>query len=249
LLRLSGNVSFFAISSSVSNAWINYLRINPQRIPVIPNSINSSYFLYEAPEKKLGALLTQATSTSAQSRTILFVGRLLTSKGVDTIYAGLKPFLISRNLHLVFVGRADNSETPKDATMLADMQNEIQQSAWRDRVHFLGLRTDIPEIMAASDLLVHPALTEGFGLVLAEALAVGLPVVASNVDGIPEVLAGTDSVMVPPNDPDALATAVFSVFGWSDEERITAITKGKLRAESYRTEKRALAILELFKQE
>jgi glycosyltransferase involved in cell wall biosynthesis len=246
LLRVPRHVSFFAVSKAAANAWVDYLRVNAQRVPVVLNSINPAYYYAKKPHDNSRVSFLEIIGAASCDKIVLFVGRLLKSKGIDTIYNALKADLVSRKLHLVFVGRADDCETPDDAKFLADMQGDLQVAPWRDRVHFLGLRTDVPEIMGASDILVHPACREGFGLVLAEALAVGLPVVASDVDGIPEVLADTDSIMVRPGDPDELASAVFSVLEWPKEKLDAAIAKGKHRAESFRSEKRARAILELF---
>ena len=64
--------------------------------------------------------------------------------------------------------------------------------------------------MASADVLVHPAFMEGFGLTLVEAMAARLPVVATNVDAIPEILAQTSSLMVPAREPDALREAVLA---------------------------------------
>lgn len=100
--------------------------------------------------------------------------------------------------------------------------------------------------MAASDILVHPPRTEGFGLVLAEALAARLPIVATNVDGIPEVLAGTDSLMVPPDDPEALREAVLRTLHRSPDEAAAAIEKGRRRAQAFRTQQRTEAMIRLF---
>jgi len=76
-------------------------------------------------------------------------------------------------------------------------------------VRFLGFRRDLPDLMAASDLVVLPSLTEAFGLVAAEALYLGVPVVASRVGGIPEIVDHeTDGLLLPPGDEQALAQAL-----------------------------------------
>lgn len=245
LIKLPRHVSFFAISQAVADAWREYARVDAQRVKVVMNSINVAFYSHQKLQCIDFGSLANNLSSAECGRTVLFVGRLLRSKGIDTLYSALKECLVPHRLNLIFVGRADDCETPDDAEMLAEMREEIQSSPWNGRVHFLGLRTDVPEIMATSDILVHPARSEGFGLVLAEALAVGLPIVASDVDGIPEVLAGTESVMVPPDDPHALAAAVISVLEWPKEKLDAAIAKGKHRAESFRSERRAKAILEL----
>jgi glycosyltransferase involved in cell wall biosynthesis len=77
-----------------------------------------------------------------------------------------------------------------------------------DRVIFAGFRTDVPDLMSAFDLFVLASVFEPFGLVLVEAMALEKPVVASRVNGIPEVVAdGEAGLLVPPRDPHALAEA------------------------------------------
>jgi len=74
------------------------------------------------------------------------------------------------------------------------------------RARFLGIRHDVPDLLGASDLFVLPSLWEGLGLVFLEAMAVSLPVVATRVSAIPEVVPdGVGGWLVPPGDPEALA--------------------------------------------
>ena len=76
-----------------------------------------------------------------------------------------------------------------------------------DRLRLLGQRDDLPAVLAALDLLVHPSLEEGLGQVVLEAMAAGVPVVVSAAGGLPEVV-GDTSVPVPVGDPGALARAI-----------------------------------------
>lgn len=74
---------------------------------------------------------------------------------------------------------------------------------------FVGVREDITDILAAADLFVLPSLSEGFPFVLLEALAMGRPVVASRVNGVPELIEDHKTgLLVPPRDPQALARAI-----------------------------------------
>lgn len=244
-LRFSSNVSFYGVSKVAAQAWAEYLEVDECRVPVVLNGINNRFFDGATQSAYAFADIRNEIGASKTAGCILFVGRLLKSKGVDTIYNGLKEHLIPSDLHLIFVGRVDDCEDPNDEVMLANIQTELGDATWGSHVHFLGLRNDIMEIMSSCNVLVHPARSEGFGLVLAEALAVGLPVVASDVGGIPEVLSGSDSVMVTPGDPSMLATAVFGVLSWTEAKRAVAVERGKQRALAFRTENRAAAILEL----
>lgn len=81
-----------------------------------------------------------------------------------------------------------------------------------DRVEFLGHCTDMPALMAGADLVVLPSLYEGLPLSLAEAMAAGRPVVATDVGGTREIVAdGRTGLLVPPGDPTALAAAISTV--------------------------------------
>lgn len=77
------------------------------------------------------------------------------------------------------------------------------------RFQFLGLRDDIPDLMAAFDIFVLSSLNEGMGRVLLEAAAAGVPAVATRVGGVPDVVHdGLTGILTPPRDPDALAAAL-----------------------------------------
>ena len=86
------------------------------------------------------------------------------------------------------------------------------------RVRFLGFQQDVPALMAALDLLVHPAREEGIPNVIMEAMAAGKPVVSTAVGGVAELVRdGVDGRLVPPDDPAALARAVLELA--NDPER------------------------------
>jgi glycosyltransferase involved in cell wall biosynthesis len=96
------------------------------------------------------------------------------------------------------------------------MQDELKELAAElgisPHVVFLGTRPDIPECLAALDLFVLPSLNEGMGRVLLEAMAVGCPVVATRVGGIPDIVTdGATGLLVPPRDDRALAEAILTL--------------------------------------
>ena len=98
------------------------------------------------------------------------------------------------------------------AALPQDMRLDIVGASGPDlpRVRWLGPRNDIPELLAAADLLVVPSRWEGFGIVAAEGMAAGVPIVASAVDGLVEVV-GDAGVLVPPSDVQSLRAAIESL--------------------------------------
>jgi len=90
-----------------------------------------------------------------------------------------------------------------------------------DKVIFTGARRDVPRLLKAMDVFVLPSVHEGFGFALLEAMISSLPVVASQVGGIPEVVEnGRTGLLVPPADPHALAEAIVRLLS-DDTLRLT----------------------------
>jgi glycosyltransferase involved in cell wall biosynthesis len=101
-----------------------------------------------------------------------------------------------------------------DGPLRSDLEAETAALGLGDHVRFLGWRDDAAQLMNAFDLLIVPSLWEGFGLVILEAMAHQIPVVASAVSAIPEIVVhGETGLLVPARDVDALAGALVSLLG------------------------------------
>ena len=94
----------------------------------------------------------------------------------------------------------------------ADLERAIAGAAHRDRIRRMGWVQDVRALLAGAAVFVYPSRYEGFGLPPLEAMALGVPVVATSVGSLPEVL-GDAALLVPAGDPDALAAAVARVLG------------------------------------
>jgi glycosyltransferase involved in cell wall biosynthesis len=240
-VRCNRHIRYYAISDDVAEQWIRYSRISPRHVRRIYNAIPNDCF-DAVPDR---SDVRRELGIPTDARLIIYVGRLAAYKGIDTLLDALGPVLEENRLFLLYAGCPDLS-IAGTREVLRHMEQRIAGEHWGHRVRFLGFRNDVPRLMASSDLLVHPTRIEGFGLVLAEAMAAGLPVVASNVEGIPEVLAGTASLMVRPDDPSALREAVLKTLNRTPDEAARAIEKGRRRAEDFRISKRMDAMIDLF---
>jgi glycosyltransferase involved in cell wall biosynthesis len=153
----------------------------------------------------------------------LCVGRLEAQKDQATLIRAL-PFV--PGLHAVLAGAGPNKVALADLAAVCHVE---------DRVHFLGRRSDIPELMKAADIYVQPSLYEGFGLAVAEAMAAGLPVIISDVPGVREVV-GDAGMAFPAGDVTSLAAAINAVLD-DPEQADDFARRGKDRAREFTLER------------
>ncbi|TAL12089.1 MAG: glycosyltransferase family 1 protein [Nitrospirae bacterium] len=138
------------------------------------------------------------------------VGRLVPIKGHEWLLRAA-PRVLAEFPHatVVLIG---------DGPLMGALRQLAEELGVGRRVLFLGERQDVPECLAACDLFAFPSLNEGMGRALIEAMAAGLPVVATDVGGIPDIVVdGESGALVPPKDPAALADAILALL--RDPER------------------------------
>ena len=115
-----------------------------------------------------------------------------------------------------------------DGELALQLRMEVRESSIHDRVDFLGLRNDVPEILKASDLFVLSSIREGFGLVLAEAMASRIPVVSTRCGGAVEVV-GDCATLVPTENAVALARGIMRALGMPREQKLAQIERAEAR--------------------
>ncbi len=130
------------------------------------------------------------------------VANLFPRKGYEVMLRAL-PAIVHAvpTVHYVIVGSDDHGY----ADRLTRLASELTIA---DRVHIVGFQDPVQPFLAALDLYLHPALMEGFGIAVVEAMAMGKAVVATTTGGLPEVVAqGETGLLVPPGDAESLAEA------------------------------------------
>lgn len=133
---------------------------------------------------------------------ILAVGNLYDVKGHDVLLHALSRLPTDPGWRLAVAGRG-----PEEARL----RELAQRLSLSERVHLLGYRGDIQDLMAAADIVAMPSRSEGLPLAILEAMFARRPIVASAVGGIPDALGGDAGLLVPPGDPGALAQALTSL--------------------------------------
>lgn len=134
---------------------------------------------------------------------VLTVGRLAPQKGYADLIEAFARIHDATRAHLIIVGSG-----PLESALREQVKSLNLDAA----VHFLGIRTDVAELLAAADLFVSSSLWEGFPTVVIEAMAMGIPVLATNVSGSRELVRhGETGWLVPPGQPDALASAAIAL--------------------------------------
>jgi glycosyltransferase involved in cell wall biosynthesis len=186
-----------AVSNALADELVG-LGLRRERIVVQHNGVDGDVF---APRDRQEA--RAALGLPPQRRLVGYVGRLSLEKGVDVLVEAMAELVRRdpRPADLVIVGAG-----PLDPALRA----RIAALALGDRVRFAGHRghDELPQWLAALDVLCLPSRREGCPNVVLEALASGRPVVASRVGGLPELLRHDNGVLVPPGHPEQLARAL-----------------------------------------
>ncbi|MDP2307728.1 MAG: glycosyltransferase [Pseudomonadota bacterium] len=184
-----------AIGDAVAASLRRVYRITPRH--TIPNGIPVADYLAPAgARERVRAALAIPGDTPA----FLTVGRLERQKDHAGLLAAFAlPALRARGARLLLVG--DGPERPA-------LQEQARALGLGDRVAFLGVRTDVPHLLAAADVFVLASRWEGNPLVVMEAMAAGLPVVATSVGCVPELVSDRSGALVSSGDVPALAAAM-----------------------------------------
>jgi glycosyltransferase involved in cell wall biosynthesis len=177
------------------SAWLrDQYQFRPDQVRVVHNGIEVERFNRDPTATR--ARLEREFGIPAGVKLAVTVSVLRPGKGIEVLLDAAERV---PEMHFLIAG-----DGPKRAAWQA-----LSKS---DRVHWAGYRTDVDAILAGCDVFVHPSLDDAFPTVLLEAMAAGLPVVASRVGGIPEIVVeGVTGMLVPPGDADALAQAMNTI--------------------------------------
>lgn len=205
------------------------------RIEVINLGVSPAY----KPQDPRASAELVANKYGVSKDYLLTVGTVVPHKNLITLVEAMK--ILRERGELSFQLLAVGAKGRKDSKLLEAVRSS---GLTGEDIRFLGFvpEEDLPVLYSGSCALVFPSLYEGFGLPLVEAMACGVPVVASNTSSIPEVV-GDAALLVPPTQPEAFAEAILRVMSDKDLRR-TMIEKGLSQAASFHWDKAARQLLE-----
>jgi len=181
------------------------------------------------------------------------VAQLSPWKGQDTAIEALGLLCEEEvDAHLLLVGSAkfvERATRYDNESYVASLRARVADAGLEDRVSWLGEREDVPELVRALDILLLPSREEPFGRALIEAMSLGVPVLATNVGGPPEIIEhGREGLLVAPGEPAAWARAVRRVLE-SPDRGLQMGRAGRRRAEqAFSAEHHAAAMLEVYER-
>jgi len=198
---LAGRASgLIAVSDEVRKSIIRQIGPIQGKVIMIPNGVDVRRYELSVDRQTIRRKL----GFRPGSPLIVTVGRLTKQKGHRHLIAAAAA-VVSRHpdAHFLFVGDGGLKET---------LQAQTEALGISEHTHFLGVRDDVPDILAVADLFVLPSLWEGLSIALLEAMAAGRPIVATAVSGTIQVMIqGETGLLVPPGDSRALADVIIQL--------------------------------------
>jgi glycosyltransferase involved in cell wall biosynthesis len=210
---------FHAVAESVKVAETRGLRLHPDRITVVPRGRDERRLGLPSPERTQQE--RQAAGIAPDAPVLVNVARQEYQKGHRHLLAAL-PAVVERfpDVQLLVAGR--------EGTETAALQQLLATTGTAAHVRFLGHVPGVADFLALGDVFVFPSLYEGMPGAVIEAMAMGLPIVGSDIPSVRGVVEpGTNALLVDPSDRRALADAIITLLG--DPERRRAFGRESRR--------------------
>lgn len=179
-----------AVSAPIRERLIR-IGVQPAKVHAIPNAFSGTQAVLSRTDARA------ALGIGDDDRHVAFIGRLSPEKGPDILLEAVKQ--VDSRIKFSFIG---------DGRLRQSLEERTKALQLGSRVKWHGVMQDSGRFMRAFDLVVLSSRTEGTPIVLLEALAAGVPAIATSVGGIPDMVAGGEALLVPPEDPMMLAEAI-----------------------------------------
>lgn len=199
--------ALFCVSREDARTASNLRLARRGRVFFVSNGVSADHFNPQQVGESARAAIRSEFSIPPGARVVMIMGRMVREKGYLEFFEAMAAIAPKHpDLHLLVVG--DTVVSEHDAAK-EDIHAAASHRNLEGRVHFAGLRRDIPELLAATDIFCLPSWREGMPVSIIEAMMMGLPVVATRIRGSrEEVVDGSTGFLVEPRDAAALAGAV-----------------------------------------
>jgi glycosyltransferase involved in cell wall biosynthesis len=228
---------FHALTETVRADSVSALGIDPERVTVIGRGRDPERLRRADPARRQQVRASLGLATTDE--VILNVGRQEYQKGQTYLLEAADRVLRERPQAVVLIAGREGSSTRQLQGIHANLPT-------RERIRFLGHRDDVPELLCAADLFVFPSLYEGMGGAIIEAMAVGVPVIASRLPTLQEVVTeGETATLVEPASAESLALAITAMLNDADRRRAYAEEGRRIFLERFTLERAANRMADL----
>lgn len=222
LMLRSFSQGVIAVARAVSDVYRKFL--GKKEIIVIPNPVKPVQHISET--EKIA--IRKEFLSRPDAFLLISVGRLAAPKGYpDLIEAFIKVLQVYPESRLIIAGQGD---------LRGDLEKQIAENYLIGRIILLGDRSDVPTLLSASDLFVSASHWEGMPVSILEAMSAELPVIATGVGGVPEILQG-HGIIVAPKKPDVLASTIIDLLGDPDKMKVMGLSGREYVTQNHSLEK------------
>lgn len=198
---MRGTDAVVASADAVRDFYVGQIGADRSKVEVIYNAVDWANLQSTITREEMRA----SCGIPADAVVAGMVGRLTEQKAHRILFEAIARTPALSALHVIVAG---------DGELRDELRRRVEALGLQSRVHFLGIRRDVGNVLAAIDLFAMPSLWEGLPLALVLAMGGGLPVVASAVAGVPEVVKhGENGLLVKPGDVEGLAVALTRLAG------------------------------------
>lgn len=241
---LNANDRLIAVSKATRDFHIEQ-GLDPEKVEVIYNGVDCDLFSPSEPTGKL----KEELHLPEDAFTTLTIGQIGLRKGQDIIAnAAIKAIHEIPNLHVIIAGER-NSKKEESLLFEKRIPQIFEEHGLRDRLHLIGYRYDIHEILNEVDLVIHSAYQEPLGRVLLEAGACGKPIIATDVGGTTEILENDVSgKLIPPGQPEVLSEVLIELANDPEQRKSLGREARKKILSEFSIEKASENLYRFFKQ-
>lgn len=185
-------------SQSLKSQITRHGYIGPELVKVIPIGIPDIGRTHNSAESRRTEVISRF-GLPQNAFVVVTVGRLVEQKGHTYLVEALARLVQSiPEINLIWCG---------DGPLEAGLKDQAKKLGVLEHIVFAGMLDSVESVLGPDNLMVHPSIEEPFGIAVLEGMRAGMPIIASNVGGIPEVL-GDAGMLVPHADPNAIADAI-----------------------------------------